>query len=108
MQVMTFIYFGQADKYCDGFTAANDKLTIKFVSNRNLSLDVAKHIKDCQKLLSKKNYQRTANVLKLLNEECRNDIQKYMILVICPFKYIIGANRKMRVDMRKGLQRKPV
>lgn len=67
------------DKYCDEFTAVNDKLTIKFVSNRNLSPDVAKHIKDCQKLLFKKKYQKTVNLLNILDNECRNDIQKIYV-----------------------------
>jgi len=63
-------------EYCENYTSVDRKLVLKLVSNRSLSSGLAKHLVDCKALLKKKKYKRTADLLKKLDKECREDIQK--------------------------------
>ncbi len=63
-------------KYCETYISVDQRLVLKLVSNRSLTIGLAKHLADCKALLKKKKYKRTADLLKTLDKECGADIRK--------------------------------
>lgn len=63
-------YVGYYEKY--HFT--QEKLVLKLVSNRSLSVELQKHVTECRIILERKLYKCTASLLNQLSDECKKDI----------------------------------
>lgn len=73
------IIYRLADTY-SGFNTkfgdVSEKLILKLVSNRKLHKDFQEHISECKNLIKEYKYKRTGDLLKVVSDECKIDIEK--------------------------------